>query len=57
MVNVLKVPRNTYFTTNAGNIMPEIQGMQKRGPDECIRKYSPQFNCSWVRLLVLALLR
>ena len=35
-------PEKHIFTTNAGNLRPAIQGMQKRGPDECIGNYSPQ---------------
>ena len=42
MVTVLKVPRNTFFTINAGNLRPAIQDMQKRGHDECTVNYNPQ---------------
>ena len=35
-------PEKHIFTTNAGNRRPAIQGMQTRGPDECIGNYSPQ---------------
>ena len=30
------------FNTNAGNLRPAIQGMQKRGHDGCIGHHSPQ---------------
>ena len=30
------------FPTNAGKLRSVIQGMQKRGPVECIGNYSPQ---------------
>ena len=34
---------DTYIcNTNAGIIRPAIQGMQKRGPEECIGNYSLQ---------------
>ena len=41
MVTVLKVQENKFFNTNAGNLRPTIQGIQKRGPEECIGNYSP----------------
>ena len=55
MANVLKIPRNT---TDAGKLRPAIQGMQKRGPEECVGNCSPQLvvrGCGY--LLVVALLR
>ena len=35
-------PEKHIFNTNAGNLRPAIQGMQKRAPEECIGNYSPQ---------------
>ncbi len=35
-------PEKHIFNTNAGNLRPAIQGMQKRGPEECIGNYIPQ---------------
>ena len=37
-------------TTTNGKLSPSIQGLQKRGPKECIRKYSRQLVhvcCYW----------
>ena len=35
-------PEKHICNINAGNLRPAIQGMQKRGPEECIENYSPQ---------------
>ena len=35
-------PEKYIFSTNVGNLRPAIQGMQKRGPEECFGNYSPQ---------------
>ena len=35
-------PEKHIFNTNSGNLKLAIQGMQKRGPEECIGNYSPQ---------------
>ena len=35
-------PEKHSCNTNAGNLRPAIQGMQKRGPGECIGNCSPQ---------------
>ena len=37
----LEGPDKHICNTNAGRLRPAIQGMQKRGHDECIGKYSP----------------
>ena len=35
-------PEKHMFNTNAGNLRPAIQGMQKCGLEGCIGNYSPQ---------------
>ena len=41
--NCLEGPeKHILLPCNAGKLRPALQGMQKRGPEECIGNYSPQ---------------
>ncbi len=42
LVGCDKDPEKHIFNTNVGNLRPAIQGMQKRGPEECFGNYSQQ---------------
>ena len=50
-------PEKQICNTNAGNLRPTVQGMQKRGPEECIGNYIVHSLLVGAAILVLALLR